>query len=829
MKKPNLLTDGFRIRSLLKGKSPKKGDREAISMGKNFKLRVKWFRPEMQRWLTLIALSLIISILLFPNILREPPKYNLGDVAERDIKASRDFLIEKKELTEERRQEAVKNVQSVYDFDITASDLIPRLKEAFSGIRGYYPYYAQAEDIALWEFYNISEKIAKDSSEEEGLLRDRFFKILEIPSDEDMFQKFRANGFSSQVEEEIIQLVTPLFKEGIAGNRIMLMDQIEKGIILHDILTQKETSVTDLKRFYDIEGAKNFLENQRSILEKRLTSPELAELSIRMGVSFIKPNLTFNQRETELRKDLARKTIKPFYFKIKKGEMLVREGERIEPDHLLKLSGEASSFGQADILGRAPATAILIGLLFSAVYLVGLMNVKSFSGDGRDLLFNSVILLMMFTAVLAYNFVAEEIARGFHFFTSRTLLFAMPVACGAMLIAIFQGLGMAVTFSLIISVLASLIIDGRVEFFIYFFISSLVAAYGVRDFKERGVLIKTGLKVGLINIVLSLSIEMIYGTFNTTEVIIASAAGFIGGMLVGVISTGIIPLIEMSFGFTTDMKLLELANLDQPLLRELMVQTPGTYHHSVIVSNMVEATAKAIQASPLLAKVSAYYHDIGKMRKPLYFIENQRAGENRHEKLAPSMSSLVLISHVKDGVELAKKHKLGREIIDIIQQHHGTSLISYFYQKAKEHIVNKGAKSIPIKEEDFRYPGQKPQTKEAGLVMLADMVEAASRSLVDPNPARIQGIVQKIINKVFSDGQLDECELTLKDLHEIAKSFNNTLSGIFHQRVEYPEVISKIPKKAVNGDTDQITKEDTRVKKSEDKPIDEKGLKRLGL
>lgn len=799
-------------------------------MGKNLKLKAnKWFRPELQKWLTLIALSLIISIMLFPNILRRQTVYNLGDVAERDIKASHDFLIEKKGLTEERRQEAVKNVPSVYDFDITASDLIPRLKEAFSEAREYYPYYAQAEDIAFWEFFNISEKIPKDSSEDKGLLKDRFFEILEIPPDEDIFQKFTQNGFSSQLEEEIIQLVTPLFKKGIVGNRITLMDQAEKGIILHDILTHRETLVIDLKRFYDIEEAKHFLENQRSILKQRLTSTELADLSIKMAVSLIKPNLTFNKRETELRKDLARKAVKPFYFKIKKGEMLVREGERIEPDHLLKLSGETTSFGQADILRRAPATAILIGLLFAAVYLVGLMNVKSFRGDGKDLLFNSVILLTMFTSVLAYNFVAEEIARGFHFFTSKTLLFAMPVACGAMLIAIFQGIGMAFAFSLVISVLASLIIGGRLEFFIYFFISSLVAAYGVRDCKERGVLIKTGLKVGLINIVLSLSIEMIYGSINTMEALSASAAGFIGGMLVGVISTGIIPLIEMLFGFTTDIKLLELANLDQPLLRELMVQTPGTYHHSVIVSNMVEATAKAIQANPLLAKVSAYYHDIGKIKKPLYFIENQRAGENRHEKLAPSMSSLVLISHVKDGVELAKKHKLGREIIDIIHQHHGTSLISYFYQKAKEQMVKKGGKSTQVKEENFRYPGQKPQTKEAGLVMLADMVEAASRSLVDPNPARIQGIVQKIINKVFSDGQLDECELTLKDLHEIAKSFNKTLSGIFHQRVEYPEVMTKIPKKAVNGDTDQITTEDTRVKKSEDRPIDEEGLKRLGM
>ena len=259
----------------------------------------------------------------------------------------------------------------------------------------------------------------------------------------------------------------------------------------------------------------------------------------------------------------------------------------------------------------------------------------------------------------------------------------------------------------------------------------------------------------------------------------------------GRIRNGLMPLIEMTFGYTTDIKLMELANLDQPLLRELMVQAPGTYHHCVIVSNMVEASARAINANPLLAKVAAYYHDIGKTKKPLYFIENQGGRANRHEKLAPSMSSLVLISHVKDGVELARKAKLGREIISIIEQHHGTSLISFFYKKAQERAEKKEGKYLHIKEEDFRYRGPKPQTKEAGLVMLADVIEAASRTLVDPTPARIQGMVQKIMNKIFSDGQLDECELTLKDLHAIAKSFNQTLSGIFHQRVEYPEPVAK--------------------------------------
>jgi membrane-associated HD superfamily phosphohydrolase len=204
-------------------------------------------------------------------------------------------------------------------------------------------------------------------------------------------------------------------------------------------------------------------------------------------------------------------------------------------------------------------------------------------------------------------------------------------------------------------------------------------------------------------------------------------------------------------------------------------------------------------------------------------------GENKHEKLAPSMSSLILISHVKDGVDLAREHKLGREIISIIQQHHGTNLISYFYHKAKERMLSKSGKVTDVKEEDFRYPGPKPQTKEAGLVMLADMVEAASRSLIDPTPARIQGMVQKIINKVFSDGQLDECELTLKDLHEIAKGFNKTLSGIFHQRIEYPEIVAKSAKKARNGSADHIPAEDSGTKKPEDKAEGAESLKRLGL
>ncbi len=780
--------------------------------------------PEALRWLIMIALSLIISVFLFPNFLSKPEVYKLGDVAKEDIKATSDILIENEDLTEKNREEAAKEVPYVYDFDPSASNFVLRLKEAMTEAREYYTSGTVDNEDAI-----PIERIPSEKVEEKELVRNNFFKVLEIPPDDKLFNKLVATNFAKDIEQNIIQLVSQIFQRGVVGNRMVLMSQAQKGIVLQGIQDRQESLVSDLNRFYDVEGAKKYIESQRKVLKKTAGNEEVADISIDMALSLMKPNVTFNKRETELRKSMARESVKPFYYQIKKGEMLVREGERIGPDHLVKLSAEAALLEKQAMVGRVPGMTLLIGFLFAAVYAAGLMKNKSSRNDLRYLLFDSATLLMIFIFAWAYNFIAEEIARGFSSFTAKALLFGMPIACGAILVTIFQGMGMAVTFSLIISVLVSLIIEGKVEFFIFFFVSGLVAANGVKDYRERGILIKTGLKVGIINVVLCLAIETFYGSLYSIEALVAIVAGFIGGILTGVVSTGIIPLIEMGFGFTTDIKLLELANLDQPLLKELMVQAPGTYHHSVIVSNMVEATAEAIQADPLLAKVSAYYHDIGKMKKPLYFIENQMGGENKHEKLAPSMSSLVLISHVKDGVELAKEHKLGRELIDIIQQHQGKSLITYFYQKAKEQAANKGKKSFQIKEENFRYPGPKPQTKEAGLVMLADMVEAASRSLVDPTPARIQGTVQKIINRVFSDGQLDECELTLKDLHEIAKSFNKTLSGIFHHRVEYPDNNSKTLKKTNNGDTDQVPPEDTRSKKSEDKEGNGEGLKRLGL
>jgi putative nucleotidyltransferase with HDIG domain len=818
-----------KTRTLIPNKSSRKAEREARPRSKGRIQESPWVNPEVKRWLILFCLSAVISLLLFPNILIKPVKYNLGDVADRDIKASHEFLVEDNELTEKNRQESLKAVLSVYDFDPSAANVVAGIREAFAAGREYCN--TASLDLEPAPSPLLDEKKVKGPPSNPGAFESRFFETLDLAPDDSVFEPLKKAGFPAEVEESIIRLVTQVLKKGVVGNKAMLLNQSGKGIVLHDIQSEKEMVVTDLSAFYNLKGARAHIRGESQALDQSLMPPELKTVALKLSADLTKPNLTFNKRETELRKDLARKSVKPFYFKVKKGEMLVREGERIRPEHLLKLSAQAKSLKHKEMLGRVPAMALLIGFLLAAMYLGDLMVDRSSRNKTKDLLFTVMTLLTTFLLVIASGFVAEEIARGFYFFSSTALLFVIPVASGAMLLSVFQGMQVGVTFSLLASVLASLAVGGRVEFFLYFFISSLIGAYGVRNCRERGIFIKTGLRVGLTNLMLALAIEALYGTFYSLEAVVASVGAFVGGILVGVIATGILPLIEMAFGYTTDIKLLELANLDQPLLRELMVQAPGTYHHSVIVSNLVEATAKAVNANPLLAKTAAYYHDIGKMKKPLYFIENQMGGQNRHEKLAPSMSSLILISHVKDGVELAQTHKLGGEITDIIRQHHGTSLISFFYQKAKEQADKKGGKSPTVKEEDFRYPGPKPQTKEAGLVMLADAVEAASRTIADCNVARIQGLVQKMINKVFSDGQLDECELTLKDLHEIAKSFHKTLSGIYHHRVEYPESAAKISpvRKGTNGNSDHNGSGDAWPRKPEDKAEVEESLKRLGL
>jgi putative nucleotidyltransferase with HDIG domain len=314
---------------------------------------------------------------------------------------------------------------------------------------------------------------------------------------------------------------------------------------------------------------------------------------------------------------------------------------------------------------------------------------------------------------------------------------------------------------------------------------------------------------------------------NLLDIVVRISACIVGGCLSAFLAAGLTPVVEYLGGYASDMRLIEMATLDHPLLKELSIQAPGTWNHSMVMGMMVESAADAIGANSVVCRVGAYFHDVGKMKKPLYFVENQAPGENRHDKLSPSMSALIIRSHVKDGVELARKHKVPQVIEDMIPQHHGTSLIEYFYEKAKKDVEEAGEDNDSVDKGLYSYPGPRPQTREAGLLMLADGIEAAARTLPDPTADRIQGMVQKMINKVFSSGELNECELTLRDLHLIAKCFTRVLSGIYHQRIAYAEPAEKVNESDMAEDGTE--REASGRGESTRKPRAEENLKRLGL
>jgi putative nucleotidyltransferase with HDIG domain len=510
--------------------------------------------------------------------------------------------------------------------------------------------------------------------------------------------------------------------------------------------------------------------------------------------------------------------------------MLLREGERVTEVQLLKLKTLATQTKKQQVLFTSVGTALILVCLLITTYILHLNQPGRLSPEhNKSLLFMASVFLAFFLlAEISYKLSEVLTLNATLPIQMSSTWFGIPLASGAMIVCVFMGIAVAIPLAMVMAVSFAVIFGNSLPYFLYFLISGTMAAYWIQNCRERKVFITAGAKLGLLNIVLVTAIDFYLADLSGSKLLYDWAFGFMGGIGAGIVAAGIVPLVEIAFGYTTDISLLELANLDRPILRRLMIEAPGTYHHSVIVGSLVEAAASEIGANHLLTKVCGYYHDIGKINKPLYFIENQTNGKNKHDKLAPSMSGLILIAHVKEGVEIAKEHKLGQDIVDTIRQHHGTSFIKYFYDKAKQ---LKGEDQVNV--DDFRYPGPKPQTREAGLVMLADVVEAASRTLDNPTPSRIQGLVQNLINDIFSDGQLDECELTLKDLHKIARSFNKILYGIHHHRIEYSEKRASAGENSKgrlkNGSPDRQQAKQAQDFAEEDKANGSGRLRRLGL
>jgi cyclic-di-AMP phosphodiesterase PgpH len=502
------------------------------------------------------------------------------------------------------------------------------------------------------------------------------------------------------------------------------------------------------------------------------------------------------------------------FFKVDKGEQIVESGHQVTERgaRILKEIGRREGIGN-----RFQAYIGLTALVLIIFYLF-YRDIRRYRptllADTRKILLLALLLFLTISvsqvAKQFLSLIADKLQLDI-----MTIGFALPVASGAMLVCLLLDFHLALGFSFVVSVLLGISFQGDPFIPVYYFLGSIVAALSVIQCKKRTAVLKAGALTMLVNLLVISGIDFYQGELLTRGWYDMSA-GFLGAVTVTMIVSVTLPFFEAVFDIATDIKLLELLDPNQPLLKELVYKSPGTYHHSILIGNLSEAAAETIGENPILARVAAYYHDIGKIHKPGYFIENQRSVENKHDRLMPSMSSLIIASHVKEGVDLAHEHKLPSTVIDIIQQHHGTSLISYFYQKAKELQP-----FTVIAEADYRYSGPRPRTKVAAIVMLADSVEAASRTLDNPSPQRIQALTNSVITRIFLDDQLSMCDLTLKDLRDISRSFNLILSGIFHHRVDYPGFVFPGEKKRSDHQDKKHTEEKkVSADRNKDKALD---------
>ncbi|MGI6329116.1 MAG: HD family phosphohydrolase [Dethiobacteria bacterium] len=498
------------------------------------------------------------------------------------------------------------------------------------------------------------------------------------------------------------------------------------------------------------------------------------DLEIRRGAEvillpLIEPNLIFNAEATQAKREAAMMEVEQVI--IPKKSLIVQEGEKITEKHIAQLEA-------LGLLGPRIHLGGYFGLFFILLIIFSLVTVYLYLFH-KDI-YENVTYLLLLGLILVLTLVFGLAAC---FFSG----YLIPVAMSGILITVLFEPRLAVLMNIILTLLLGFVIAGEFNHIVVLLAGGLVAIYSVTNLQRRSDLSKAGIFVALVNVVSIVALYIFSTGFQLDydflrEFSIAVLAGLGNGLFSAVMAIGLLPYLESAFGITTAVTLLELSDPGRPLLRKMLMEAPGTYHHSVVVGNLAEAAAESVGADPLLCRVSAFYHDIGKIKRPYFFVENQFAGDNPHNKISPNLSALIIRSHVKDGVEFAREAKLPLPVIDIIRQHHGTSMISFFYQQALERD-----KEINVSEEEFRYEGPLPQSKEAAIILLSDSVEAAVRSLSRPVAGRIEGMVRRIIKEKLNDGQLDEAPLTLKDLDKIGDTFVHILTGIFHRRIEYPE------------------------------------------
>ena len=675
------------------------------------------------------SLFIFIGIILLLNIIFPPPavpqKYDTatGEIALQNIIAPYDFFIPKteQELGEER-EDIARRIPRVFDLDNsvvrTVALEIDGLEKMIDSVRSLQV--SRDSTVRL-----VQKQYALNRGVIEYLLRNNRRNI---------FSRLRKN-------------FTELYAVGIVDSKA-----VEHAIIA--IISGNTETVESIDRLYSIDEAENLV-----AVNQRAEYRSLVQF-------FMAPNIIFNEERTQERIDEVFANVPKTKGKVLKGEIIAEKHKRITmetTEKILALESTYTSIGTWEIIKT---------LLFrNILYLALIFLLFKFDLITRSKLFVGKNLYFIALLSAAYLIIGKVTY-------ATNVIYLTPIAFFIFLFALYFNFHVAILFTIIFASVFGIILNSA-GIFAFLFVSGIVATFSSQTINSRLAFYRPLIYLAIANIgaILFIDIYLTKGSLN----MLSLGEGVVNSIIVNLSFVLFLPLFERLFDFTTDLTLLELGNLNLPIFKDMAIEAPGTYHHSIVVGNLAEAGARYIDADPVLARVSAYYHDIGKLKKPEYFIENQIGMKNPHDSLKPQMSALIIISHVKDGIDMAKKMKLPRKIIEVIEQHHGTTMIEMFYRKAYE-------ESKDTSQDSFRYPGPRPKTKETALVMLADSVEAAARGERSITAPRLQKIVKESIEKKFNDGQLDDCPITRHDLEQIKAAFIPILTGVFHPRVDYEGV-----------------------------------------
>lgn len=693
-----------------------------------------------------IVIKLILIFFLLNVIYPKPGSFftsmREGDIAQQDIIAPFTFPVKKdpEEIKRERKK-AIESVLPVVDYDEDKTqDLVKKIENFF---------------VILFE--------RKEKTLDKSL------------------KNMADDGYNIS-KNTVTFLLRPEIREKREKLEEILFQPIEKGIIYDKsripYMKEKRISVRkssgeiiySSKDFYSLDEAKDLIKNKTFSYIKR--DEEIIKAMDEVTILFYTPNLRINVEETEKRRKEASASVSETKGLVLKGEMIVRAHDQITKQIALKLNSLNEIVGQKksileNIFLRLGLNILLLLLLFVLYFYI--IKYKNYLWRESEKLLMIEIVMLIFLYLASLLFKLEHI-----------FLFLIPLSFLAMVFTMLFGEIFSMVICFVLASILAIFTGMRFPVFIFLMVSSIAGIFSVKGIKRRAKLYKALFIISVTNMLLVFGIE----SFSRTpifSILMGTSFGFINAVVSVFLLIGLLPLFEKFTETTTDITLFEWSDLNLPLLKKLSVTAPGTYNHSIIVGNLAEAAAESIGVDSILTRVASYYHDIGKMLKPEYFIENQMGIKNPHNKLTPQLSCIILISHVKEGIEIAQRAGLPNEIIKIIREHHGSSLIVPFFEKAKKQNHKE-----KVNESQFRYPGPSPSTKESGIVMLADSVEAASRSLEEPNAKRLKSLINEIIEERFRDGQLNNSQLTLVDLKKIGESFLPIIVGMYHLRVEYP-------------------------------------------